>query len=358
LTEFDERCRAVAASLRESKLDALLLASSANIRYLSGFDGSNGLILVTPKETHFFTDPRYAIAASRGVSGKVHIARGPLYLAAATVIKRKRLKKIGFEAANTNFRAYESLRDSLPASASLVPAEGIVEALRMVKSADEIEKIRASVQVNSDAYQRVIRRVRPGIREIDIAAELEYQMKILGAEKPAFDTIVAAGERSALPHAHPTGYRLVGNELLLVDMGACRDGYSSDMTRVVHLGPPPRRIKQMYAAVLESQLAAIDAVRPGVTAGSIDQVARGVLKKHGLDEAFVHSTGHGLGLEIHEPPRLGKKDKTILAPGMTITIEPGVYLEGKGGIRIEDTVLVTGTGCEILSPTRKEFLSI
>ena len=183
-------------------------------------------------------------------------------------------------------------------------------------------------------------------------------MKILGAEKAAFDTIVAGGERSALPHAHPTGYRLVGNELLLIDMGACLDGYCSDMTRVVHLGPPAKRVKQMYAAVLEAQLAAIDAVRPGATAGSVDKAARQVLKKHGLDKAFVHSTGHGLGLEIHEPPRLGRKDETILVPGMAITIEPGAYVEGQGGIRIEDTVLVTATGCEILTPTPKEFLSI
>lgn len=339
-------------------MDAFVIASPANVRYLSGFDGSNGLILLTQKETHFFTDPRYAIAASRGVSGKVHIAKGPLQLAAAAVIKRKKLKKIGFEASHTNFRAYENLKQKLPLGASLVPVGGLVENCRMVKSPSEIQRIRASVQVNSEAYHRVIRRARPGIREIDIAAELEYQMKILGAEKASFDTIVAAGERSALPHAHPTGYRLVGNELLLIDMGACLDGYCSDMTRVVHLGPPPKRVKQMYAAVLEAQLAAIDAVRPGATAGSVDKAARQVLKKHGLDKAFVHSTGHGLGLEIHEPPRLGRKDETILVPGMAITIEPGAYVEGQGGIRIEDTVLVTATGCEILTPTPKEFLSI
>ncbi|MEQ1945769.1 MAG: Xaa-Pro peptidase family protein [Bryobacteraceae bacterium] len=358
MTESDQRCQAVSARLRESKVDALLIASPANVRYLSGFDGSNGLILLTAKDTHFFTDPRYAIAATRGVSGKVHVAKGPLYIEASKVIRRKRLKKVGFEAAQTNFQAYQKLKEVLPLGASLVPVGGVIENLRMVKSAAEIEKIRASVQVNSAAYEKVLQRVRPGVREADIAAELEYQMKLLGAEKPSFDTIVAAGERTALPHAHPTGYRLVGNELLLVDMGACLDGYASDMTRVVHLGTPPRRVKQMYAAVLESQLAAIDAVRPGATAGSVDRAARQVLKRHGLDKFFVHSTGHGLGLEIHEPPRLGRTDETILQPGMAVTIEPGAYIEGKGGIRIEDTVLVNETGCEILTPTPKEFLTI
>jgi len=358
LTDFEQRCQSVASHFAENKVDVLLVASPANVRYLSGFDGSNGLILLTPSETHFFTDPRYATAAARYVSGKVHVAKGPLVNAATIVIKRKKLKKIGFEAAHTSVQASQRLKDGLPLGASLVPVVGLVEERRMVKSAVEIEKIRGSVRLNSEAYQRVIRRVRPGVRELDIAAEIEYQMKMLGAEKPAFDTIVAAKDRSALPHAHPTGYRLVGNELLLIDMGASLEGYSSDMTRTVHLGPPPKRIKQIYAAVLEAQLAGIDAVRPGATAGSVDRATRRTLKKYGMEKAFVHSTGHGLGLEIHEPPRLGKNDKTILAPGMAITIEPGVYLEGQGGIRIEDTVLVTSTGCEILTPTPKEFLSI
>ena len=358
MSDFLQRCHGVAGRLAEKKVDALLVASAANVRYLSGFDGSNGLILLTPSETHFFTDPRYATAAAQGVSGTIHVAKGPLDKAASLLIKRKKLKKIGFESAHTNFQAYRRLKEGLPLVSSLVPIVGLIEEHRMVKSTTEIAQIRASVQVNSEAYERVIRRVRPGVREADIAAELEYQMKVLGAEKAAFDTIVAAAGRSALPHAHPTSYRLAGNELLLIDMGASLGGYSSDMTRVVHLGPPPKRIKKMYAAVLEAELAGIDAVRPGVTAGSVDRAARGVLKKYGMDKAFVHSTGHGLGLEIHEPPRLGKNDKTILAEGMTITIEPGVYLEGQGGIRIEDTVLVTSTGCEILTPTAKEFLSI
>jgi Xaa-Pro aminopeptidase len=181
-------------------------------------------------------------------------------------------------------------------------------------------------------------------------------MKVLGAEKPAFDTIVAAGPRAALPHAHPGSYRLVGNELLLIDMGASLQGYCSDMTRTVHLGKPPKKIRDMYNAVLEAQLAGIAAVQPGVTAGKVDAAARNVLKKHKLDKAFVHSTGHGLGLEIHEPPRLGKKDPTKLEAGMAITIEPGAYIEGFAGIRIEDTVLVTQNGCEILTPSSKEFI--
>jgi Xaa-Pro aminopeptidase len=358
LTEIEQRRRDIAARLPEKKVDALLVTSPANVRYLSDFAGSNGLILLTRSETHFFTDPRYAIEASRNITGTVHIVKGPMIAGVAEVIKRKRLKKIGFESAWLHYDEYARLREKLPLAASLHPVGRIIEERRMLKSPDEIAKIRKSVQVNSEAYARAIKRLRPGVTEQDVAAEIEFQMKVLGAEKPAFDTIVAAGPRSALPHAHPTPYRLTETELLLIDMGASVEGYSSDMTRVVHLGRAPKRIGQMYKAVLEAQLAGIAAVREGVTAGRIDAATRNVLKKHKLDKTFIHSTGHGLGLEIHEGPRLGKKEPTKLQAGMAITIEPGAYIEGLGGIRIEDTVLVTAKGCEVLTPTSKEFLSL
>jgi len=191
------------------------------------------------------------------------------------------------------------------------------------------------------------------MREADLAAELEYRMRRLGAEKAAFDTIIAGGARSALPHAQPTAARLERGQLVVVDMGAQQDGYASDMTRMLFLGRPGARVKQIYGAVLEAQLAAVDAVRAGVATASVDRAARRVLKAHGLDRAFVHSTGHGLGLEIHEPPRIGRRDKMRLQAGMAITIEPGVYLEDFGGVRIEDTVVVREHGCEILTPTPK-----
>jgi Xaa-Pro aminopeptidase len=219
----------------------------------------------------------------------------------------------------------------------------------------EIALIRRSVATNSKAFEQAARRARPGMRELDLAAEIDYHMRRLGAEKPSFETIVAAGRRSALPHAHPTNAVFERHQLVLIDMGAFQDGYASDMTRMLSLGAPNARVRRIYRAVREAQLAAIDAVRPGVTAAHVDRVARSVLKAFHLDRAFVHSTGHGLGLEIHELPRIGKKDKTRLAAGMAITIEPGVYLEGFGGIRIEDTVVVTQNGCEVLTPTSKEL---
>jgi Xaa-Pro aminopeptidase len=345
----------VASGLAERKLDGLLVAFSPNLRYLTGFTGSNGSLLVLGGKSILFTDPRYQIQAAQEVACRVKIAKGPLLADVAAAIARLRLKRIGYEPARMTCDAYESLKSLLPMKASLEPVKGWIEELRMVKSPAEIALIRRSVQTNSRAFEQAVARVRPGMTEQDLAAELEYRMRRLGAEKPAFETIVAAGVRSALPHAQPTAARLQPRDLVLVDMGAQQDGYCSDMTRMLFLGTPIAKVKRVYRAVLEAQLAAIATVRAGASTAAVDRVARKVLRGYGLDRAFVHSTGHGLGLEIHEPPRLGKRDKARLRAGMAITIEPGVYLEGFGGIRIEDTVVVTENGCEILTPTSKEL---
>ena len=357
-SEFQERRRAVASNLAERNLDAFLAAFSPNLRYLTGFTGSSGNLLVTPGESILFTDPRYAIQARAESDCRVAIVKGRLMAAVAAAIARRGWKRIGYEPARMTCDRYESLKSSLPMRASLHPAGGWIEALRMVKSPAEVKRIRSSVQTNSRAFEQAVARLRPGVTEQDFAAHLEYRMRRLGAEKPAFETIVAGGARSALPHAQPTAAPLHAGDLVVVDMGAFVEGYASDMTRMLFFGRPDAKVKRAYKAVLEAQLAAIDAVRAGVPAGRVDRAARAALKKHGPDGAFVHATGHGLGLEIHEPPRLGAREKTLLRAGMTITIEPGVYLEGWGGIRIEDTVLVTANGCEILTQTSKELRAI
>jgi len=341
----------------ELKIDALLVSALPNIRYLSGFTGDNGLLLVTPESQTLFTDPRFTIQASEECTCAVKIApRGPVDPYAVEAIQRKNLKRVGFEATRMIYDVHRRLKESLPLGTTLKPIGPVIENLRMVKTKEEIERIRRSVQTNSEAFAKTVQSIRPGVSESHIAAELEFQMRRLGAEKPAFETIVAAGPRSALPHARPGHQKTSVNELLLIDMGSCQDGYMSDMTRVLFFGKVTSRIRSMYKAVLKAQLAAIAAVREGVTAGQVDQKARQVLESEGLGKAFVHSTGHGLGLEIHEPPRVGRRDKTRLQAGMVITIEPGAYIQGFGGIRIEDTVLVTKNGCEILTPTSKELM--
>ena len=353
--EFERRRRFIRAGLENRELDAMLLRSPANVRYLTGFTGSNGALLVLPGEAVFFTDPRYAIQSRREISCPTRVCKGPIAEAVLAIVATRRVRRLGFERAHLSYDAFDTLRAGMPVNASLEPVAGWLEAHRMLKSEAEIELIRRSVETNSKAFEMALRCVRPGISERDLAAEIDFRMRRLGAEKPSFETIVAAGERSALPHAHPTGAFLRPGQLVLIDMGAFQDGYASDMTRMLFLGTPGARVKRMYRAVLEAQLAAIDAVRPGATTAHVDRQARNVLKAYKLDRAFVHSTGHGLGLDIHEAPRIGKKDKTPLAAGMAITIEPGVYLEGVGGIRIEDTVIVTPTGCEVLTPTPKDL---
>jgi Xaa-Pro aminopeptidase len=351
---FRQRRSVLQQRLTAEHLDAFLVSSAANVRYLSGFTGSNGMLLVLPdSEAVFFTDPRYRIQAAQEADCHVKVGTGPLLNHALPILRKKKSQRVAFERSRMTFEMYQSLKEGLPLKSSAEPAGSWIEQQRMIKSESEIALIRHSVLVNSRAFERAVSGVRVGMSEKDLAAELDYQMRRLGAESAAFETIVATGARTALPHAQPTAAVFRASSLILVDMGATCEGYASDMTRMLFLGHPGSRVKKAYAAVLEAQLAGIAAVKAGVEAQTVDRAARRVLRRHGLERAFVHSTGHGLGLEIHEPPRLGKRDHILLAPGMAITIEPGVYLEGFGGIRIEDTVIVTRNGCEVLTPTPK-----
>jgi Xaa-Pro aminopeptidase len=342
----------------QKRLDCLIVSGSENVRYLSGYTGSNGLMLLFAGGlANFYTDPRYTVQAGRQVNCKVKIAKRHLIPALMADLKKSPAASIGIEKDHLTVGQFQSLMKLLPNYAMVEPVEGHIENLRMVKDEGEIAAIRHSVNVNSQALEGAMKRLKPGITEADFAAEIDYRSRKLGAERPAFDTIVAAGERAALPHAQP-GAAKIGPGLLLIDMGAFCNGYASDMTRMVHFGKAGSKYRKAYKAVLEAQLAAIDAVKPGVTSKAIDKVTHETLKKHGLEKEFIHSTGHGLGLDIHEGPRIGRKEKTKLQAGMVITIEPGVYVEGWGGIRIEDTVLVTPTGCEILTPTPKDLIEL
>jgi len=329
------------------------------VRYLSGFTGSNAALLITADRSLLFTDPRYQTQAPQESDCEIKIVKGALVPEIAKWVNRLRIDSLAVERNRISFEEYEHLKEvakGLRRNLKLTPLSGVVENLRMVKSPAEIATIRASVRLNSAALEHALEQFKPAMTEVDLAAEIEYRMRLLGADGTAFQTIVASGERSALPHAHPTDHPIRSDQLLLVDMGANVAGYASDMTRTHAVGKLEAKVRRMYRAVLESQLAAIDAVKPGILCASVDRTARQVLRAYGLDKLFVHSTGHGLGLEIHEQPRIGRKEATKLEPGMVITIEPGVYQETVGGIRIEDTVVVTARGCEVLTPTGKELI--
>jgi Xaa-Pro aminopeptidase len=253
-------------------------------------------------------------------------------------------------------RLSTELKSALPPSKyRLIESSGIIERLRLIKDKKEIGHIRDAVQLASSIFPDVIPQIASGVSEGVAAATLDFLACKAGAEKMSFETIVASGPRSALPHARPTR-EAIRHGFVVLDYGVILGGYCSDMTRTVHVGRPDKRSRDLYAAVLEAQLAGIAAVKPGAEAAKVDEAARKVLRRHKLDKFFTHSLGHGLGLEIHELPRLAKGQTQLLQPGMVITIEPGVYIPGRGGVRIEDTVLVTETGCEVLTPTTKELV--
>ncbi len=316
-------------------------------------------MLVTEERTLLFTDPRYQTQGPLESDCDVKVAKGSLLVQALFWAKRLGITRLGFERNRISYEQHQLVLKERGTKGRppirLKPVGGMVERLRMVKSEPEIATIRAAVHLNSEALEQTLADFKPGVTEGDLAAEIEYRMRRLGADGPSFDTIVASGPRAALPHAHPTDSAVLPDELLLIDMGATVAGYASDMTRTMALGKLGRKARRMYQAVWESQLAAIEAVRPGVTCHTVDRAARRVLAQFGFEKLFIHSTGHGLGLEIHEGPRIGRREPTALEAGMVITIEPGVYLEGFGGVRIEDTVAVTASGCEVLTPTGKEL---
>ena len=354
-SEYADRRLRFSAIFKGERIDSFLVTALPNVRYLSGFTGSSGALLVKGDRAILFTDPRYQTQAPQESDCQVKIAKGPLLSEVLNWLLRWKVKRLGFERSRISFESYDLLKRQA-SEVKLRPVSDAIERLRMVKSPAEAATIRTAVELNSAAMDRALKQFRAEMTEADLVAEIEYSMRQLGADGPSFDTIVASGARTALPHAHPSSAEIKTDQLLLIDMGATVAGYTSDMTRTMGVGRVDQKARRMYEAVLESQLAAIDSVKAGALSSAVDRASRRVLRKHGLDKLFVHSTGHGLGLEIHESPRIGRTGGIPLESGMTITIEPGVYLEGYGGVRIEDTVVVTSNGCEVLTPTKKELI--
>ncbi len=356
-TDSAARLSALRTRLRGS---AFYVSALPNIRYLTGFAGSAGHLLVTRTEAILFTDGRYRTQAREQTDGiEVEISSGDSRSAFAQAVRLRGFRRLSFEANRLGYAAYTDLLRQVP-QCELVPVSSAVEALRCRKGPAEIEGLRRSAALNSEAFDEACSRVEPGWTEARFAAEVEFSMRRAGAEGTAFPTIVASGAHGALPHAEPRDEPIEEKSLVVVDQGAILGGYCSDMTRMIALGRPDATRQALFDAVLEAQAAAIEVVRAGVECRTVDSRARAVLRKAvvrgvRLDTAFIHSTGHGLGLEIHEDPRLAKRQRKRLQPGMVVTIEPGVYLEGFGGVRIEDVVAVTETGCEVLTPTRRDL---
>jgi Xaa-Pro aminopeptidase len=346
-------------------LDALLVTHLPNILYLCGFTGSAGALLVTHTRSVFFTDGRYTaqaraeVKAAKTVSaGKAPLTTAATWLAAHQLSRRTGSFKVGVESDHMTVAARSLLSGILPSNVRLRPAPPLVEQARMVKDEEEIACIRSAVILGASLFDRVLEIIRPGVREAEVAAEMEYAARKAGAQTMSFETIIASGERSALPHGRASQSAIPGQAFVVCDFGVILSGYCSDMTRTVYVGRPSAEARGVYQSVKQAQQAAVDAVRPGISVGEVDRAARKSLQKSGLVKYFTHSTGHGVGLEIHEAPRVAVGQTEILRPGMVITIEPGVYVPGTWGVRIEDMVVVTEHGCEVLTPTSKELVAI
>ena len=360
-----ERRRRVASSVRKAGAEALLVTHLPDVRYLSGFTGSSAALIVRGSTITLFTDGRYTTQAAQEVDGaKVIVTDKAAIIAACDFAIEQGVTKLGFDPAMTSVASLEVLKAAAPAKlrkSLFVPAAGIIAEQRQVKDEVEQEKMREAAALGCRLFDQLLEEIHIGATEMEVALAVETMARFAGAEGMSFETIVAGGERSALPHGRASNAKLKRG-FVTIDFGVVLEGYCSDMTRTVHLGAARRGERELYEAVLDAQLAGLEAVRPGVTGADVDAAARQVLEAAGYGEYFTHGTGHGLGLEIHEAPRLGKKRQgqaeTKLKVGMVVTIEPGAYLPGKFGVRIEDTVLVTPTGCEILTPTTKAWFEL
>ncbi|MGH9474848.1 MAG: M24 family metallopeptidase [Terriglobales bacterium] len=339
-------------------VDALLVSHLPNIRYLTGFSGSNALlVLEAARGAVLFTDGRYRVQARHQVRGaSVNVPpKGDLWTAAAG--RAAKLKHVGLEFEHVSLaQRARWLRLWDGGAKGLKNCSGWIEQLRTIKESAEIEALRRAVRLASSAFLPTLRHYRPGMAETELVGWLEFGLRRAGAEGLAFDTILAGGPHGAMVHAQPDGRALPRRGFVVMDYGLVLAGYHSDMTRTPHIGAAGRKAQTVYRAVREAQAAAIAAVRAGVAAAAVDAAARRVLQHAGYGRYFPHSTGHGVGLEIHEGPRLAATSKDRLKAGQVITIEPGVYIPGWGGVRLEDVVLVTPTGAEILTPTPKELI--
>lgn len=358
--DFAGRQKNLKAEVQRRKLDALLVTHLPNVRYLCGFTGSAGVLLLrVGQRPLLFVDGRYTEQAQRqAVGARVVTAKGAVLIAACELCAAKSLRRIGIESDHLCVAALTTIEQTLGKGTRVVRLSGAVETLRLRKEPEEIDCIRQAVDLASKLFRPLLRELKPGRSEMDAAAKLEYLARRAGAEGMSFETIVASGERAALPHGVASRAVLPKAGFVVLDYGVVANGYCSDMTRTVHLGPVKAKWRAVYDAVLEANSAGIAAVHAGMRVCEVDRAAREVLRRAKLERYFVHSTGHGVGLEIHEQPRLGQGNDALLEPGMVVTVEPGVYLPGESGVRIEDLVVVTEQGCEVLTPVTKTLLEL
>ncbi len=361
--DYPSRLRRLRARMSASRIPALLITHLPDVRYLSGFTGSNAALACTPKRAVLFTDGRYTVQARQEVSSmRVVIAKKSALLEACGLLAASGVASATIDADTLTMRQFESLRASLPASTRAkflnLTKESLVADLRMVKDEDELLLMQRAASIGDELFENILPFIEPGVAETDIAARLEHAARIAGVEAMSFPTIVASGSRSSLPHGTASTAKVPRRGFVTLDFGVILSGYCSDMTRTVHVGRPTPEEHAAYEAVSEAQEAGLSAALAGVTCGTVDKACRSVLNRHHLGKYFTHSTGHGVGLEIHEAPRVAKAQDAMLQAGMVITIEPGIYIPGDFGIRIEDSVVVEAAGARILTRATKAWITL
>lgn len=360
MSAINQRVSKLREALASLNIDAVLITNPVNRKYVSGFTGTAGYVVVTAERAYLFTDFRYVTQANEQAHGfdiVEHDSVKPL-ASIRDVLGSAGLNKLGFEQHDVSYGAYQKYVSELGSDITLVPTEGVVEKLRRIKDAGELQVIKEAVAVADAAFAHILTFARPGMKETEVSLELEMFMRRKGAASSSFSTIVASGERSALPHGVASDRVIGTNEFLKTDFGALYKGYCSDLTRTIFIGTPTPKHREIWDIVLEAQLAALSGIRPGMTGREADALARDIITKYGYGDNFGHGTGHAVGMEIHESPRLSKTETAVLEPGMVVTVEPGIYLPGFGGVRIEDMVVVTESGCEILTKSSKEFITL
>ncbi len=359
-----KRISKVISSVEKEGLDTLLVAKPTNLRYLCGYTGSNGLFLITPKEKVFITDFRYKDQVFQEIHGngipnfKIIIGERDIYteLPKLNALKRKNLR-LGFESQMLPYQLYLKLKSLLP-QVLLVPTENLVEKIAAKKDKTEIQKIKKAVRITDKVFQKILNMLKPDVKENEIALELEYQLKKEGAEGIAFEPIVASGTRSSMPHGRASEKKIKKGEFVTLDFGAIVGGYVSDLTRTVVVGKPSSRQKSIYNIVASAQMKGIISLKSGKPCKEVDQIVRNYIKQRGFGPNFGHGTGHGIGLQVHEFPTLSSRSSDTLEENMVVTVEPGIYISGWGGVRIEDDVLVTHNGPLVLNSAPKELIEI
>ena len=349
------RINNIQTKLAEQKLDAILITSSYNLRYASGFTGTTGLSVITREKAFFVTDFRYTEQAAKQAEGfEVIQNKGPIYDEVAKIVEAEGISRIGFEENYVSYAAYQSINASL--GCELVPVSSLVEQLREIKDETEVELIQQAIEITEAAFEHILTYIKPGMTEIKVANELDFFMRERGASGVSFDTIVASGIRSAMPHGVASDKVIEQGDMVTIDFGCYYKGYISDMTRTFAVGDPGEELKKIHQIVLDANLKVTAAAKAGMTGAELDAIARDYITEQGYGEAFGHSTGHGIGLEVHEGPGISFKNNQPLVVGNMITNEPGIYIPGLGGVRIEDDLLITESGNRNLMKSTKELI--